>query len=276
MTRTIAVMQGRLLPPVDDRIQAFPIDGWPREFELAAAAGVAAIEWTIDLDTAESHPMLGSDAYWVASAAKLRTGVTTPAVTCDFFMQLDLFSGDDPDFSLLTPVLLRVADSPQLDGDRTIVVPLVDQGRPRTADQWARTSMYFAEIAESVGRTGSRIAFEMDVDPRDQRAFVDGLDPSVFGINFDMGNSAARGFRPRDELSLIGGRVLHVHVKDRILGGATVPLGEGSADLADVAFMLEKIGYEGVMTLQVARIPDQPEVRTVAAYVRKCRALGLV
>src|SRR5688572_27839959 len=47
--KRIGIMQGRLLPPVSaGRIQAFPRDGWATEFELAALAGLGAIELSYD------------------------------------------------------------------------------------------------------------------------------------------------------------------------------------------------------------------------------------
>ena len=41
----VGIMQGRLVPPVDGRIQAFPAENWKDEFELASDAGLACIEW---------------------------------------------------------------------------------------------------------------------------------------------------------------------------------------------------------------------------------------
>ena len=40
----IGIMQGRLVPPTDDRIQCFPRERWADEFELAAQAGLDCIE----------------------------------------------------------------------------------------------------------------------------------------------------------------------------------------------------------------------------------------
>ena len=38
----IGIMQGRLSPAVDGRIQSFPVETWRQEFELARQAGCAA------------------------------------------------------------------------------------------------------------------------------------------------------------------------------------------------------------------------------------------
>ena len=44
-----------------------------------------------------------------------------------------------------------------------------------------------------------------------------------------------------------------VHIKDRVRGGGTVPLGTGDADFEATFKELSRIGYQGDITLQVAR-----------------------
>ena len=50
-----------------------------------------------------------------------------------------------------------------------------------------------------------------------------------------------------------GLRILNVHVKDRKLGGTTVPLGTGNAKKDYVFLKLKEIGYSGGLTMQAAR-----------------------
>ena len=47
-------------------------------------------------------------------------------------------------------------------------------------------------------------------------------------VNYDSGNSASLGYRPRDEFAAYGSRVGSVHLKDRRLGAGTAPLGRGT------------------------------------------------
>ena len=46
----IGVMQGRLSPMIDGRIQAFPWPYWKEEFKVAEQLGIDLIEWTLDQD----------------------------------------------------------------------------------------------------------------------------------------------------------------------------------------------------------------------------------
>jgi L-ribulose-5-phosphate 3-epimerase len=57
----IAIMQGRLVPPTDGRIQCFPRERWQDEFALASAAGLDAIEWIYDLYGADVNPIATND-----------------------------------------------------------------------------------------------------------------------------------------------------------------------------------------------------------------------
>ena len=64
------------------------------------------------------------------------------------------------------------------------------------------------------------------------------------------------GYRPDNELATYGDRVFSVHVKDRLLGGTTVPLGTGDADLPGAFRALGRAGYVGDFILQTARADD--------------------
>ena len=55
------------------------------------------------------------------------------------------------------------------------------------------------------------------------------------------------------EFKAYGDRILNVHIKDRALGGTTVPLGDGNANFEEVFHQLTKIRYKGNYILQTAR-----------------------
>ena len=47
-------------------------------------------------------------------------------------------------------------------------------------------------------------------------------------INYDIGNSAAQGYNVIEELDTYGNRISDIHIKDRILNGGPVILGNGN------------------------------------------------
>ncbi len=79
-------------------------------------------------------------------------------------------------------------------------------------------------------------------------------------MNYDSGNSASLGYNVAEELAAYGQRLGSVHIKDRVKGGAIVPLGTGDADLPALFSVLDGLRYEGDFVLQVARGADGREV----------------
>jgi L-ribulose-5-phosphate 3-epimerase len=117
-----------------------------------------------------------------------------------------------------------------------------------------------------------KIAFESDLPPQKLRKFIDQLDSENFGINYDIGNSAALGFEPDEEFSHYGSRIINVHVKDRPLGLTTVPLGNGDADFVSVFKNLAGYRYAGNYILQTARSRDGRHDHVLKRYLEQTKA----
>ena len=88
----------------------------------------------------------------------------------------------------------------------------------------------------------------------------------MFGINYDIGNSASLGLNPVEEFKFIGDRILNVHVKDRVLGGTTVPLGQGIADFKTVYRLLKSHSYNANYILQTARASNDQHLEALLKY----------
>ncbi len=56
-TPFFATMQGRLVPPEENRFQCFPRSAWRDEFSLAAKAGLNGIEWIFDEYGEDVNPL---------------------------------------------------------------------------------------------------------------------------------------------------------------------------------------------------------------------------
>jgi L-ribulose-5-phosphate 3-epimerase len=72
-------------------------------------------------------------------------------------------------------------------------------------------------------------------------------------VTYDSGNSASLGYDTREEFAAYGARVGSVHIKDRVRGGGSVPLGSGDTDFKVLSQCLEEVGFRGDFVLQVAR-----------------------
>lgn len=275
--RTLSVMQGRLSHAPKGVIQHFPVDEWELEFEKLSDLRINNIEWTIDEATFDLHPLVGNfsnSSPWVF----FENGLPIPnkIVTCDFFMQIKPFQYSTPDFSKVELRFSQLLNSKSLGSSSILVVPFVDNGAPHTSRHWKETKHLLIQLCKELSRCDSSIAIEFEIEPKLQKRFVEQFPSEVVGINFDMGNSAALGFEPASEIQEIAGHIKNIHVKDRVRGGTTVPLGTGSVDFKIVSTSLEEISYEKNLTLQCARIPDEDPVDVVREYVKFCRLYGLI
>ena len=111
-----------------------------------------------------------------------------------------------------------------------------------------------------------KIIFESDYPPAELKRFIALLPESTFGINYDIGNSAALGFDPQEEIGSYGNRIDNVHVKDRPLGGTTVPLGSGNANFPVIFRELHNIAYSGNYILQTARATEGNHQGVLKSY----------
>jgi L-ribulose-5-phosphate 3-epimerase len=82
-------------------------------------------------------------------------------------------------------------------------------------------------------------------------------------VNYDSGNSASLGYQVKSEFASYGNRIGSVHIKDRKLGGTTVPLGTGNADLQSVFRGLADLNYRGDYVLQIARSESGDEANWI-------------
>ena len=75
-------------------------------------------------------------------------------------------------------------------------------------------------------------------------------------VNYDIGNSAALGYDISEEFACYGNRISDIHIKDRLLGGGSVVLGDGNADFLKFFEMLKKLNYQGPFIMQAYRDED--------------------
>ena len=87
MRHRVGFMQGRLSPPVDGRIQAFPRDCWHEEFALADDADLRIMEWTLDHEELHRNPLMTAAGRQEIRRLSGQYGVAVPSLTGDCFMQ---------------------------------------------------------------------------------------------------------------------------------------------------------------------------------------------
>jgi L-ribulose-5-phosphate 3-epimerase len=265
---SIGYMQGRLCPMVDGQIQAFPWRDWRAEFPAAQRLGVGLMEWTLDHDRLDENPLMTPQGRTEIRDLSSKYGVRVESLTGDIFMQAPFWKVSGALREQRLVELDLVLDACTDLGIRFVVVPLVDNGAMRDPEHEAAVIDAFNARADRLRRDHLVIAFECDYRPADLAHFIGRLPADVCGINLDMGNSAALGYDTAEEIAAYGQRIVNVHIKDRVLGGTTVPLGTGNADIPRALRMLVSGGYRGSYVLQTARAQDGDHEGTLGRYLQ--------
>jgi hexulose-6-phosphate isomerase len=266
MGHRVGFMQGRLSPPVDGRIQAFPRDRWREEFALADGADLRIMEWTLDHKELQQNPLMTAGGRREIRRLSDLHGVAVPSLTGDCFMQAPFWKASGDRRRKLEGVVLAVLDACHTVGITTVVLPLVDQGSLADEAEEELLVKFLLGRVEDLDRSGLQVAFESDLAPCNLAAFIERFPSGLFGINYDIGNSASLGFDPVEEFAAYGTRIVNVHVKDRYLGGTTVALGEGDADFEAVYTGLSDLGYSGNFILQTARDPGGRHLSSLVRF----------
>jgi hexulose-6-phosphate isomerase len=264
-------MQGRLTPQVGGRIQCFPRGRWADEFALASQAGLDCIEWIYDAYGEDINP-LGTDAgtaRMLALAEQHRVQVLS--VCADWFMDWPLVRASAADLELRTAKLHWLMRRCRKLGANRIVVPFVDASRIEGEAECEGVAALLENVLPLAEETGVELHLESSLAPQRLGVLLDRLPHSMLKVNYDSGNSSSLGYAPALEFAEYGPRVGSVHIKDRVLRGGTVPLGEGDADLAALFSCLNATRYSGDIILQVARGVPGGEVE----WARHNRALVL-
>jgi L-ribulose-5-phosphate 3-epimerase len=273
MRDRIGFMQGRLVDQIDGKIQAFPVENWRDEFPAAQQLGLSWLEWTLDAQGLEENPFCTVAGREEIQQLSHRYALRVGTLTGDCFMQRPFWKVQGWELAQRLRELNLVLEGAASLGVRHVVVPLVDNGRLDLAEQEA---LLVAELMTRVGflrAKGVGIVFESDFPPDQLKAFIAKLPADVFGINYDIGNSASLGYEPSLEFAAYGPRIYNVHMKDRLLGGTTVPLGTGNANFEAVFEHLGHFRYSGLVILQTARAQDGDHSGTLARYIDRTRLL---
>ena len=248
------VMQGRLLPKYKGRYQAHPVGYWQDEFALAAGLGLDCIEFILDFNDAESNPLLRQDGPDEILRATEKSSVQVRTICADYFMEAPIHHPAPDVGPISESVLRRLLTNGKRLGITDIVIPCVDQST--LANDEAGQKRFIQRLAPILGAAealGINLSLETDLAPQPFGDLLARIDSSRVTVNYDIGNSAALGFDPAEELACYGKRISDIHIKDRKLGGGSVPLGSGDARFERFFDALKALQYTGPFIMQAFR-----------------------
>jgi L-ribulose-5-phosphate 3-epimerase len=256
----IGIMQGRLTPAGGGPVQSFPARGWREEFPAARRAGLCCIEWIYEKGTEDANP-LGTDQGIAGILALSRThGVSVESICADYYMAERLIRPDGSTDRQAAAHLAWLVRRAALLGARYIVLPFVDSSALSGEGQVRGIGEFLRGFLPGVEGGGVELHLETDLPPRVLGDLLAGVGHPLLRANYDIGNSASLGRDPEEEFHHIGEFLGSVHVKDRVRGGGTVPLGTGDADFAACFRLIGRTRVRGPYILQAARDPSMGEV----------------
>ena len=249
----LGIMQGRLTPPVEGRIQAFPREHWASEFPNAAAAGLDAVEWIYDVYGVGANPLDTLEGIAAIQTLSAAHKVAVRSVCADYFMDFTFVRATDEERAERIERLAALLSQASKVGVHRFVLPFVDSSAIRDEADRDAVVDTLKRALPAARAAGIELHLETSLPPGDFAALLARVPDPLVKVNYDSGNSSSLGYKPADEFAAYGDRLGSVHIKDRVLGGGTVPLGEGDADFDAVFDGLRRLNYAGDLVLQVAR-----------------------
>jgi L-ribulose-5-phosphate 3-epimerase len=260
----IGIMQGRLQPPEEGRFQCFPKQGWMTEFGLAAAAGLDSIEWIYDTWGEHVNPISSAEGIRQIRSLADEHGIAVASLCADYFMDRPLIGGSAGEQLSRVEHLRWLISRCQLLGIERIVLPFVDNSSIRSEAEAVKVVDMIESIVPYAWDAQVEIHLETSLRPKAFGNLLDKLPFPGVKANYDTGNSASLGYLFQEESSAYGKRIGSVHIKDRVRGGGTVPLGHGDADIPSLLAGLYDLAYSADFILQVARGEPGHEVEWAA------------
>lgn len=258
------IIQGRLSPPEHGVIQSFPSATWQVEFDRAQTLDLDHIEWLFDRFTGFSNPIFTDEGRTRIRSAAEAAQVAVRSLCADYFRDYPLKNiaeirrlGLDEEFDRLLRACLEC-------GITRVMIPYVDHAKIENDRELEEVCETLASLLSFPSARTMTISLETNLGPADYKRLLEQVGNPALKINYDIGDAAALGHDAAEEISALSPWICNVHVKDRVRGGGTVPLGAGDANFPETFRLLKNAGYHGAFVLQGARGAD--DVETVRQY----------
>ncbi|MBI4436399.1 MAG: sugar phosphate isomerase/epimerase [Candidatus Omnitrophica bacterium] len=259
MSPKIGIVQGRLSPPMDGKVQAFPSQTWEKEFPMAQRCGFDAIEWVFEDTGAFDNPIWTDEGAERIQRFSREYHIEIPSVCADYFMKHMFFRTSPSEQAESIRTLLRLIEQGARLGIRRILLPVLEEAEIETETD---REQLIACLKECLGRAndfGIELAIESNLEADRYRSLIEALAHPLAKIYYDVGNRTAMGYEMRQDIRVLSPWISGVHIKDRKRFGPSVPLGTGDADFLTCFRTLREGGFEGPYILQGARAGEETE-----------------
>jgi len=265
--------------PVGLYEKALPVElSWEERLEAAGRAGYDYVEISID----ESAGRLSRLDWTTSERAALRhaianTGVRITTMCLSGHRKYPLGS-HDPEIRRQGQEILYKAIELGVDIGLRVVQVMAYDVFYETSDQETRAN--FMEGLELGTRMAAQAGMMLGLENLDTPfvenasqglAVIDEINSPWLRLYLDMGNLAAAGYSPPDELRLTKEKLLGIHVKDaapKVIRG--IPFGEGIVPFRETFRALADIDFWGMLGVEMwgDMHPDEDPVESAAAARR--------
>ena len=247
----IGIMQGRLTPKINNKMQCFPFNFWKSEFRTCSKLNIKKIEWIIDNYKFQDNPICTFKGRQEIYLFKNKYHIKIVSITANFFMQKPFYKikrKKDKNYSKLKNFII---DASKIN-IKYIILPLLDNASICNIREEKELIKYLNNLKTLIKSCNIIILFESDYPPKKLLRFIKKFDEDCFGINYDLGNSAGLGYDFNDE-KIYFDYVKNIHIKDRNFQKKSVRLGKGNAQFDQLFKYLIKSNYKGNLILETAR-----------------------
>ncbi len=241
----VGVMQGRLSPRPEHRLQAFPHQTWPEELAQAKRLGFSFIEWIYEADRAQENPIASSAGRASIRACSAASELPVGSVCADYFMIHRLAGGSAEQRRTNAHALSELVRWAREIGASRILLPLLETSAVDSPELVREVTESIRQVCPALERYDVTLGLEMEIPGRDYAAVIRGIDHPLVGAYYDTGNSTAQGLDIERDIEPLLPLLKAVHMKDRAVGGTSRPFGQGAANFAGLFAVLARAGYQG-------------------------------
>ena len=255
----IGVMQGRLSPRPESRLQAFPHETWPEEFARAKELGFSYIEWIYEAERARENPIASAAGRMAIRACAAASGLPVGSVCADYFMVHRLAGGTEQARIENAAALSELVRWTRELGATRILLPLLETSAVDTPEQKRQVTESIRRVCPALEVYGVALGLEMEIPGTEYAALIHGVGHPQVRAYYDTGNSTAQGFDIATDILPLLSVLEAVHLKDRVVAGTSRPFGSGAANFPGFFAELARAGYVGDFLTQ-HYFDAQPEV----------------
>ncbi len=250
------IVQGRLSCPENNVIQCFPEKTWQYEFKYAHELGLIRIEWLFDNFRRLENPMFTDEGRKKITEQKSKYRIEVNSLSADYFRENPLKNLLKIKNTSLLSDFEKLLDSCSLIGIKTIMIPYVDYSRINNDRELHEVIEVLIYLSNLSGQHQINISLETNLEPHLYKYLLLQVNSRFLKVNYDSGDSASLGNDIEEEFEKLSEYFIQVHIKDRIKGGGTVPLGTGNVNFKKLFELIKKYRLNIPINLQTARELD--------------------